>query len=235
VILMGRFVDAIFKRKQDGFIPVIPDIKLISPKEGDLLRGRNPAEMAKLLSAAGAPVFSVVTEKEHFGGSLELMEIIIESTGRPVLRKDFIKNFDDLHQTRACGADAVLLICSMFTETSLRSLYEESLRIGLEPLIETHSSDELLLAGRMGATLVGINNRNILELEKDDGSVSLTESLSALIPEGALLISESGIHSYRDALAAINAGADAVLVGTAIWQADDPTDLYLSLSRRLDP
>jgi indole-3-glycerol phosphate synthase len=182
-----------------------------------------------MLSASGAPAFSVVTEGVYFGGSLELLEEIVKGTGKPVLRKDFINEIEDLYRTKECGAAAVLLICSMHTEASLRRFHDEAVKIGLEPLLETHSREELLVAGRIGARLVGINNRNILELEKDSGTVSVTESLSAYTPRGALLISESGIRSYEDAAAALRAGADAALVGTAIWQAEDPAG-FLSLT-----
>jgi len=226
---MGRFSDAIRERKRDGFIPVIPDIKCISPKEGDLFRGRNPVEFARMLSDLGAPVFSVVTEKEHFGGSLELLEEIVRGTGKPVLRKDFIREIDDLYRTKDCGAEAVLLICSTLTEAALQRLHDEAVKIGLEPLLEAHNREELLLAGRIGARLVGINNRNILELERDSGTVSVTAELSAYAPPGALLISESGILTYEDATAAVSAGAAAVLVGTAIWRTEDAAGFYLSL------
>lgn len=226
---MNRFENEIRKKKSEGFIPVIPDIKCISPKEGDLLKGRNPVEEAAALANLGAPAFSVVTETANFGGSMKLLENIVKATGRPVLRKDFIKSKEDLIRTKDCGADAVLLICSMQTESSLRELLNEAVKIGLEPLVETHTCEELAFAGNIGAKIIGINNRNILELENDNGTVSTTEKLASFVPKSSLLISESGISTPRDACAAISAGADAVLVGTAIWKADCLTEFYLSL------
>lgn len=226
---MSRFSEELLKKKSQGIIPVIPDIKCKSPREGDLLGGRDPVETAKMLAEIGAPAFSVVTESADFGGSLKLLEEVAKATGRPVLRKDFIRDGDDLRKTRDCGAQAVLLICSMQTESTLIKLFDEALKIGLEPLVEAHTREELELAGRIGAKLVGINNRNILELEKDDGTVSMTENLARFAPEGALLISESGIFTRRDTAAAISAGADALLVGTAIWKAENMADFYLSI------
>jgi Indole-3-glycerol phosphate synthase len=226
-----KFSDALIARKQAGFIPVIPDIKCTSPKEGDLLRGRDPLESAKLLAEAGAPALSVVTEHKAFGGSLELLKRIAAGTKLPVLRKDFITCIDDLKITKDCGAEAVLLICAIQPRPLLMELYDEALKIGLEPLVEAHTEEELSWVGKIGAKLVGINNRNILELEKDDGTVSATELLSAYAPINAVLISESSIQTPAEAQAAIRAGADAVLIGTAIWQAENMGECYLALSK----
>lgn len=226
-----KFSEALIKRKQAGFIPVIPDIKCISPKEGDLLRGRDPVKVARLLGKAGAPALSVVTEKENFGGSTELLKMVAKETGLPILRKDFIKRVDDLKITKDCGAEAILLICSMLPFPLLMNLYEESIKIGLEPLVEARTKEELALAGKMGAKLVGINNRNILKLEKDNGTISETQLLAPYAPKDALLISESSIHTPAEAQAAFQAGADAVLIGTAIWQAENLQRFFMELSK----
>lgn len=225
-----KFSAALTRRSQSGFIPVIPDIKCFSPKEGDLLRGRDPVEVAWLLAEAGAPVLSVVTEPQNFGGSIELLAKIAAKTELPVLRKDFITCRDEVKVTRDSGAEAILLICAIQPFPLLASLYEAALQVGLEPLVEAHTLEELILAGKLGAKLVGINNRNILELEKDDGTVSATEALASSKPQDALLISESSIQNPSQAQAAIRAGADAVLVGTALWQADDMRKCYSAFS-----
>jgi indole-3-glycerol phosphate synthase len=133
--------------------------------------------------------------------------------------------------TKDCGAEAILLICAVQPFSLLIKLYEEALKIGLEPLVESHTKEELILAGKIGAKLVGINNRNILELERDDGTVSATELLAKYKPKDAILISESSIQTPVEAQAAIRAGADAVLIGTAIWQAENMRECYLALSR----
>lgn len=210
---------------------MIPDIKCRSPKEGDLLQRRDPVEAAAVLAKAGAPVLSVVTESVHFGGSLRLLEDVVRETGLPVLRKDFIKEKADLYQTKEAGASAILLICSMLEENTLKELYRGALQIGLEPLVEVHNGEELLMAERLGARLIGINNRNILALEKDGGTVASTQQLSAHKPPGSFLISESGILNEGDVQLARLAGADAVLVGTALWQAPDMAAAYQSFSR----
>lgn len=226
-----RFADALIARKKAGFIPVIPDIKCTSPKEGDLLRGRDPLAVAQLLARAGAPALSVVTEPKDFGGSLDLLRQLVKATTLPILRKDFITSREDLRVTRDCGARAVLLICALYTLDALTTLHNQALDIGLEPLVEAHTAEELGWAGTIGARLVGINNRNILELERDDGTVSATELLARHKPENAILISESSIQTPAEGQAAIRAGADVLLIGTAIWQADDMAAAYQAFSR----
>ena len=226
-----RFADAVRKKKLSGQVPVIPDIKCVSPKEGDLLRGRDPVEVAGLLASLGAPAISVVTEPKEFGGSLALLEKVSQRTGLPILRKDFVTTTDDLKQSLEYGASAILLMCAVQPEPLLSVLYEEALRLGLEPLVETHTEEEMLLARKLGAKLIGINNKNILELERDDGTVALTSVLAGSAPSDAVLISESSIASVADVRAAIEAGADAVLVGTAIWQADCMEEFYMQCER----
>lgn len=229
-----KFTNALLAKRKSGAVPVVPDIKCRSPKEGDLLRGRDPVEFARLLKDAGAPALSVVTEAANFGGSTELLRRVVSATSLPVLRKDFITCFEDLEVTKQCGADAVLLMCAVQSERLLFDLYHEALRMGLEPLVETHTKEELLLARKLGARFIGINNRNILELERDDGTVRSTVELASLVPDEAVLISESSISTPKDAYDAIEAGADAVLVGTAIWNADDAREFYLSLCKGRD-
>jgi len=228
-----KFSDAILKRKMQGFIPVIPDIKQISPKEGDILKGRDPAVMAKILIEAGAPALSVVTENKYFGGSAELLKKVSETAGSniPVLQKDFITSADQL---KTAKADAVLLICAIQSFPMIKELYKKALKIGLEPLIEVHTKEELFPALGAGAKLIGINNRDIVELEKDDGTVDLTGKLAKYIPENVTIISESSIKTPQDAEEAIRSGADAVLVGTALWQSENIFDFYNSLSSRID-
>ena len=227
-----NFSNALKRMKEAGFIPVIPDIKCISPKVGDLLQGRAPVEIAALLADAGAPAISVVTETMNFGGSLELLEQIAAKVKLPILRKDFIKSIEDLHISKELGAESVLLICSTMTYSILEELYGKALQIGLEPLVETHTVDEMGWARKLGARLVGINNRNILELEMDSGTVETTKSIALGKTENTVLISESSIKTPQEGRLAIEAGADAILVGTALWKAKDMYVFYQELSRK---
>ncbi|NLO34922.1 MAG: hypothetical protein GX112_01055 [Clostridiaceae bacterium] len=229
---MGRlFSDSLKRRQAAGLVPVILDIKCRSPKEGDLLRGRDPVQTARMLAAAGAPALSVVTEAAHFGGSLDLLKTTVQATGLPVLRKDFIRDQAAVAETARAGAAAILLIAAMLDRPLLTRLYHQALELGLEPLVETHTADELAFAASLKASLTGINNRDIRQLEKDSGTVQATAELAGRKPSGSVLVSESAIATPSDVRRAIANGTDAVLVGTALWQAEDMILLYRQLSQ----
>jgi len=225
-----KFSTALWNQYQSGKVPVIPDIKSRSPQEGDLLQGRDPVKLAKDLAAAGASVLSVVTEPGYFGGSPELLQRIALTTSLPVLHKDFINSRAQLQESVDLGASAVLLIASMLEKEQLFKLIEDALLLGLEPLVETHEEAEIISVNELNLTMIGINNRNIVEFEMDDGSVSTTEKLARLIRPEVLVVSESSISSSADVQRAIAAGAHAVLVGTAILRAKDPVEMYRNLS-----
>lgn len=221
---------ALWNQHRSGKIPVIPDIKCKSPGEGDLLMGRDPVVIAKSLEAAGAPVISVVTESEHYGGSPELLHQIAQATSIPILRKDFITTRKQLLESVDIGASGVLLIASMLEREQLFKLIEEALALELEPLVETHNETEIMAVNEVKLTFLGINNRNIVDWETDDGNVNTTEKLAGLVRPGVLVLSESSIASPGDVLRAIAAGAHAVLVGTAVLRAQDPVEMYHKLS-----
>ena len=222
----ARVSDSLLGVKRRGLVPVIPDIKLRSPKEGDLLGIRSPVDYALSLKAAGAPALSVVTETEHFGGSAELLRRVAKSVGLPVLRKDFIKTADQVRLTADMGAAAVLLIVSMLDERTLNLLFNAALEAGLEPLVETHSAQEIERVNRLQPSFVGINNRDILRMECDGGTVTRTAELAGMIRPGAVILSESAISGAEDVRRAIRSGADAVLVGTALLKAKNAPALF---------
>jgi indole-3-glycerol phosphate synthase len=226
---VGRFSSAIISENNRGFVALIPDIKCISPKEGDLLQGRDPVHTAQQLVRCGAPALSVVTEGERFGGSPQLLHAVAQAVTVPVLRKDFITREDQLSETQELGAAAVLLICAVTDEKTLRMLYEKAMSLELEPFVEVHTTQEMELAKTLKARLIGINNRDIVTLERDDGGPSRTAALASGAPAGALLVSESGIVSPDDARLAASSGAHAILVGTALWKARDIVAAYHSL------
>jgi indole-3-glycerol phosphate synthase len=207
-----------FLEEYDGILDkIIIDFKPISPKDGDLFGEHNPLKVAQALEKAGVLGLSVVTESQHFGGSLELLGGITAAVSLPVLRKDFIESEVDLWETREWGAKGVLLICATIPDGELGFLHGEALRLGLVPVVEVHNHAEAELARSVGAKVIGINNRDITVLEKDSGTVATTRELIGCKPDGAFVISESGITCRADALDALEAGADAVLIGTAFW------------------
>lgn len=221
---------ALWRKYYEGIIPVIPDIKLFSPKEGNLIRGRNPVDYALLMEDCGAPMISVVTELEHFGGSLKLLEKISEKVEIPVLCKDFIKTKQQIKDSKEAGADAVLLIVSMLERRLLSELVEFTVTNGLEPLVEAHNEKELNILEGLELSFIGINNRNILKYEIDSGDVETTELLGKYKRPDAFILSESSIRDKAEVMRAISAGANGVLVGTALLQAEDPALKYRQLA-----
>ena len=220
------FKESLKKKAKEGFLPVVADFKCVSPGEGRLFEQEEAPALAEKMVQAGAPAISVVTEEKEFGGSLSLLEKITDRISIPVLRKDFVKSKEDISVTKKCGAKAILLICACMEKETLRMLYDYSLEIGIEPFVETHNLEEMEFAKKLNVELVGINNRDILLLEKDGGTVNTTVGLADKRPKGAFLISESGILTPEDAERAVQHGADAILVGTAIWKADNPFAFY---------
>lgn len=223
----GGFSKALEMELECGHPVVIPDIKVHSPEYGDLMRGRSPLDYAEVLVRAGAPLLSVVTEAEHYGGSLQILREMKAALRVPLLRKDFIRSVADLEESAAAGADAVLLIAAMLAPAELFRLYHQAALLGLETLVEVHTADELEVALSLSPTMLGINNRDILRLELDDGDVGNTQALAAAISERPpFVISESGILTETDVKLAIVAGSSAVLIGTALLLAEDPATLY---------
>jgi indole-3-glycerol phosphate synthase len=212
-------------------MPVLSEIKARSPKDGDLLRGRDPAELAAAMAGAGIAGLSVVTAREDFGGDVEIVRRVRRRVDVPLLRKDFTREVSDLEETVDVGADAILLTVCMLEDEALGVLHDEAQARGLETLVETHTEDELERVEALGLRpdVLGINNRDIQLLERDDGDVSRTERLAAHVPDGQLLLSESSIDGEEAVIRARDAGADAVLVGTWILKADDPGEAIRTL------
>lgn len=225
-----KFSTALRSVAQQGKIPIIVDVKAYSPKEGDLFRGRTYSELALTFKNAGAPAIAVITEKNCFHGSLEALKQVVTVSGLPVLRKDFITDIKELEDTVQAGASAVLLICSMHSPERLKKLFLTAHELGLEVLVETHTPQELETAAALGAKLIGINNKDIGKLELDDGNVSQMLTLIGQAPADALIVSESGLHTRTDVCAAIDAGADALLIGSALIQAENPAEYFKILS-----
>ncbi len=216
-----RFSESLKKASSS---PIIAEVKAYSPKLGDLLRGRDPIEIAKAYERAGAPAISYITEPRWYKGSFEVFKEICEHVDLPVLRKDFIHSEEEIERTAKAGGSAVLLIARVLRERVL-DLAKAAYRHGVEPLIEVYELEELsYLRGYSG--LVGINNRDVLRLEVDEGGVERTVKLAPRIREVLkpdLLVSESGIRSIVDAEVALRY-ADAVLIGTALTLAEDPEE-----------
>lgn len=194
-----------------GRTPVIAEIKPTSPTT-DGTRDEDPVALARQMVAGGATAISVLTEPEHFGGSTEALAAVRAAVEVPILRKDFVTAEAHLD---AVAADAVLLIARFVDD--LAGLVKAARERGMEPLVEVHSHAELETALDAGATLVGINNRDLARLEVDLGTV---EEVAPAAPDDVTLVAESGIASPEDVRRMQSAGADAMLVGSAIMAGD---------------
>lgn len=228
--MIGTLVEGIRDRQRAGVFPVIAEVKVRSPKEGDLLAGRDPVSYARLLAAAEVAAISVVTESEHFGGSLDVLRAVAAAVKLPVLAKDFLTTPEQIDALADAGAAAVLLIATHLTPEALAALVGHAHARGVETLVEAHTVGEAGTVAALPTDLLGINNRDITVLEVDDSDVSLTGELARLYPKGRPIVSESAIASPADVRRAAAAGADAVLVGTAALRATDPTAFLRGLT-----
>jgi indole-3-glycerol phosphate synthase len=200
-------------------VAVIAEVKRASPSRGAMADIDDPAALAADYEAGGARVISVLTEQRRFGGSLEDLAAVRRAVQVPVLRKDFIVSSYQLWEARAYGADLVLLIVAALEQSALVSLVERAQSIGLLPLVEVHADEELDRAIDAGATVIGVNARNLGTLEVDR---SVFARLAPRIPEGIVKIAESGVRGPHDLLQYAAAGADAVLVGESLVTEKDP-------------
>jgi indole-3-glycerol phosphate synthase len=207
-------------------VSVIAEVKRSSPSKGALAAIADPAALAADYEAGGAHVISVLTEGRRFGGSLADLGAVRAAVDIPILRKDFVVTSYQLWEARAHGADLVLLIVAALDQNALVSLIERAESIGLTPLVEVHTEEELTRALDAGAKIVGVNARDLKTLQVDREIFSL---LAPKIPDGVIKIAESGVRGPHDLLAYARAGADAVLVGESLVTGKDPRAAVVDL------
>ena len=214
-------------RRDDGTLAVIGEIKRRSPSKGDLAPDLDPAAVARSYEAGGVGALSVLTDGPWFGGAVADLRAAREATELPVLRKDFVIDEIQVYETRAIGADAVLLICAALPDDDrLADLYGLATELGLAVLVETHDAAEVERARKLGAAIVGVNNRDLATFAEDLG---LGASLASAIPSDAVAVAESAVRSGADAETMAAAGFDAVLVGEALVRAVDPVGLLAEM------
>ena len=206
---------------------VIAEIKRRSPSAGSISPDLDPTALGAAYARGGAAAISVLTEPDHFGGSMEDLAAVAAIDAAPVLRKDFILDSVQVDEARGGGADALLLITAILGEVALSTLLERAHELGMTALVEAHTSEEVRRAVDSGATVVGINNRDLRTFEIN---LSTAERLRHLIPAGVVAVAESGVNSPEDARRMRLAGFDAVLIGQAAAQADDPARFISSLT-----
>jgi indole-3-glycerol phosphate synthase len=218
----ARGLRAALRRGADG-PRLIAEVKRRSPSRGDLRIDLDPAALAAAYASGGASAISVLTEPRHFAGSPGDLLAVRAAVELPVLRKDFVTSAYQVWETRAWGADAVLLIVAALVAAleprALRGLLDEAAAAGLDALVEVHTPAEAEAAAAAGATLVGVNARDLATLEVDPGRFA---AVRQAVAAGTVLVAESGIRDRADVRAAADAGADAVLVGESLVRAADP-------------
>jgi indole-3-glycerol phosphate synthase len=199
-------------------VRLIAELKKASPSRGVLAESFDPLSLARTYRENGAAALSVLTDEKAFQGRIELLNQLRPLVDCPLLRKDFILEEYQLFESRALGADAILLIVAALTPAALTELLQAAKGLGLASLVEVHTREELDVALTAGAAVIGVNNRNLQTFET---SLKTSLDLIPTIPEGPVVVSESGIFSREDVLRVVGAGALAILVGEALVRAVD--------------
>lgn len=211
--------------RADG-VAVIAEVKRSSPSRGRLAEIADPAALAADYEAGGAACISVLTQGSRFGGSLADLSAVRAAVSVPVLRKDFIVSSYQLWEARASGADLALLIVAALTDNELTGLVDRARSIGLTPLVEVHTKDEVARAADAGADLVGVNARDLATFEVDRSTFA---QVAPAIPAGVVRVAESGVRDPHDVLEYARNGADVVLVGESLVVGRDPRSAVADL------
>jgi indole-3-glycerol phosphate synthase len=222
--LRARLADALPVR--NFFVPLaagrpirlIAEVKKASPSAGIIRADFDPVAIARVYEAHGASCISVLTDEDYFQGRLEYLTQIKQAVGLPVLRKDFILDTYQVIEARAAGADAVLLIAECLDDCNLRALFNATCELGMTPLVELYEPSNLQRVFDAGATLIGVNNRNLHTFEVD---LAHTIRMRERVPDQCVLVGESGIKTRDDVLRLESAGVDAMLVGESLTRETD--------------
>jgi indole-3-glycerol phosphate synthase len=207
-------------------VSVIAEVKRCSPSKGALAAIADPSALAADYESGGAAVISVLTERRRFGGAIDDLAEVRNRVDIPVLRKDFIVTSYQLWEARAYGADLVLLIVAALEQQALISLIERAESIGLTPLVEVHTEEEVTRALDAGAKVIGVNARDLSTLHVDRSTFA---RIAPQIPGNIVKIAESGVRGPHDLLAYASSGADAVLVGESLVTGKDPRSAVADL------
>ena len=204
---------------RDDGVAVVAEVKRCSPSKGRIATIADPSALAREYEAGGAHVISVLTEPHRFGGTLEDLDAVRAAVDIPVLRKDFILTSYQLWEARAHGADLVLLLVVALEQHALESLIERACSLGLTPLVECHTAEEVGRALDAGAQVIGVNARDLRTLVVDRSTFA---RLAPRIPDSVVRVAESGVRGPHDLIAYANDGAHAVLVGESLVTGRNP-------------
>ena len=199
-------------------VSLIAEIKFASPSAGIFREKTDPVSIGRVYEGAGAAAVSLLTDKLFFGGELDQLPRLKRAIALPVLRKDFIIDVIQVRESSLSGADAILLIAGILSHGQLKDLLAAAHAFGLDSLVEIHDRNDLEKAVECGAEIIGINNRDLNTFEVD---IKTTVDLAPMVPEGCILVSESGIMNGADISALWGCGIHAVLVGSSLMKSDD--------------
>jgi indole-3-glycerol phosphate synthase len=205
---------------------IIAEIKRASPSLGLIVRSLDPAAIARDYDRAGADAISVLTEADHFLGDLAYLDVVRSASRLPILRKDFLSTRYEVAQSAAYGADAVLAIVAGLSDGQISEMLDEAHEFALDVLVEVHNESELRRALAAGATLLGINNRDLRTFETN---LAVTQELLPFVPSGTIVISESGVRTQDDTRPLFAAGARGFLVGESLMRAEDKVGIIRAL------
>ncbi len=202
-------------------LSVIAEVKKASPSAGIIDPNFDPIRQARMYIDGGASCMSILTDEKFFQGHLSYLSQIAKESPIPLLRKDFIVHEAQIYEAIVAGADAILLIVAALNDDDLKHFYHTARNLQLDVLVEVHDFPEMERALDLGADLIGINNRNLKTFTTD---LATTEKLADEVPEGVILISESGIKTISDGQRALDAGANGILVGESLMRANSPAE-----------
>jgi indole-3-glycerol phosphate synthase len=205
---------------------IIAEIKRASPSVGLIVRELDPAAIAKAYEAAGANAISVLTEGDHFLGDIAYLDIVRGAATLPILRKDFMRNRYDVARSAAYGADCVLAIVAGLSDAELAEMFDEAAKYAIDVLVEVHDEAELQRAIAAGATMLGINNRDLRTFETN---LAVTAELLPLVPSSIMVISESGVRSRDDVQPLFAAGARGFLIGESLMRSSEKAEMVRQL------
>ncbi len=220
------FIEALLATNDQQRVALIAEIKKVSPSKGLIRDDFDPASLAKAYELGGASCLSVLTDIPYFQGDDSYLVAARGAVGLPVLRKDFMLDPYQIIESRALGADCVLLIMAALSDDQARELEDTARELNMDVLIETHNAAEMERAIRLKSRLIGVNNRNLKTLEID---LATTEKLAPLLPPDRILVCESGLYTNADISSMTSAGAKAFLVGESLMRQNDVTEATRAL------